>query len=176
MVHSSPKNAKSWVRQSQVCYFHTTHSCANWLNNLMYVILRWKMFLLHWKTQQFPAVSPLDPTEALKRAPWTPSRKAHARCALRCFLGFWVLFCFLFLFCFFSFFFLLFKRFLINGAPIHPLPTGTLKQSYATGSASMSMMIPNYRPYYEFYLLKKNHFFVKTWLCPLCWYATLRRM
>ena len=25
------------------------------------------------------------------------------------------------------------KRFLINGAPSHPLPTGTLEQSYATG-------------------------------------------
>ena len=50
MVHSSPKNAKSRDRQSQVCYFHTTHSCVFKLTYLMYIILRWKCFSLHWKT------------------------------------------------------------------------------------------------------------------------------
>ena len=41
MVHSNTKNSKSRVRQSQVCYLHTTHSSA--LNDT-YIILYAGMF------------------------------------------------------------------------------------------------------------------------------------
>ena len=58
-----------------------------------------KRLLLHWKTQELRRLRPLDPHQGI--FPWTPRRKALARCALR-------------------FFALLLKRFLINGAPSHP--------------------------------------------------------
>ena len=68
-----------------------------------------KMLFLGWKNTRafggFAHGSPLDPTGALHRAPG-PHATRLARVALFDFL------------------------FLINGAPNHPLPTGTLKQSH----------------------------------------------
>ena len=72
--------------------------------------------------RSFRGLRPLDPHQGL--CPWIPPgplsgpldptpQGSRALCA--------------------SIFSTLRKRFLINGAPSHPLPTGTLEQSYATG-------------------------------------------
>ena len=64
----------------------------------------------------FAPGSPLDPTGALHPAPG-PQAARLARVALFDFL------------------------FLINGAPNHPLPTGTLKPSYATVQSLWSSLL-----------------------------------
>ena len=79
------------------------------------------MLYPHWNAQELPRASPpgsppgalpLDPTGTLKRAPG-PHAAKFARIARFDFLHFA-------------------QALLINGAPSHPFPTGTLKQSYAT--------------------------------------------
>ena len=88
------------------------------------------MLYQHWNAQELPGASPLDPTRALKRA---PRHHAQSSRELRA-----------------SIFCTLCKRFLINGAPSHPLPAGTLEQSYATAYKAMhglwkkkSIMLPS---------------------------------
>ena len=46
------------------------------------------------------------------------------------------------------------KRFLINGAPSHPLPTGTLKPSYATEETPNERLIPKRKPVEVNYLFE----------------------
>ena len=107
MIHSNPKNAKSRVSQSKVCYFHTTHSCVLKLN---------KSYVCNFYVDN--AFSALNSATAFgDSTPWTPTGALkwalgnHA-VMLTCVARFVCLF----------FFFTLRKRFLITGAPDIPCP------------------------------------------------------
>ena len=69
------------------------------------------MLYPHWNAQELPGASPPGPPPGAFPLNPTPQGSRALRDSIFCTLR---------------------KRFLINGAPSHPLPTGTLEQSYAT--------------------------------------------
>ena len=77
------------------------------------------MLFLLWKTRDLQGVPPLDPRPGTFPLDPTPQGSRTVRASIFC---------------------TLLKRFLINGAPSHLLPTGTPTQSYATDASNISRL------------------------------------